>query len=123
MSLTAREAFKFGFLQNCVERGLSLAEIKQLAKTAAFALDDVAKPLATMGATATPYLLAAPWLAGAAGGWGLSQLTDIDDTDVAGVQTQERISEYLRQAARLNRERQVRDARHGAQQRPVRPFP
>lgn len=124
-----RQAFKFAFLSRCVENGLSFDEMTDVAEKAAQAVPAAAALAAgaaapgllsrgwdkLMGATGTaaPYaiggLLAAPPLIGAAGGMGLAKLMNGSEGNVADIQDQEVIDEYRRQAARLRREKSVRD--------------
>ncbi len=121
MPLTPQEAFKVGFLERCVQDGLSpdqmLSRVKQardmLEKRALFGLVDrgldaaggLAKGLASYGTVAA---LAAPPILGGLGGYALAKGTDIDDTDVNDIKNRELIDEYQRQAAELKRRKSVR---------------
>ena len=131
--LSAREAFKVGFLSRCVEEGLSLEEAQQRVKmaldkqagladigkaaiglpgaaigAASNVVSSVAKPLLSYG---IPFALAAPPIAGGLAGYSLAKITDTDDQDPDEIKKQELVDEYRRQTARLNRERQMREYR------------
>lgn len=140
MPLSAQDAFKVGFLARCVEAGLdadqTLAAVKRagdlfekqaflgnLISTTAGKVMDVGK--GALGATAAyglPLAVAAPPILGGLTGYGLARATDVDDTDVAAIKDQEVVDELRRQAARLRRERAVRDfrqANRGVSARPL----
>lgn len=118
--LDACQAFKLGFLSRCAAEGVSLRDMPPLVKSAGVKLAilgtlvgkamDVGKGVA--GATlgwGIPLAVAAPPLLGGLAGFGLAKATDVDDTDVDDIKAQERIEEYKRQTARLDRQRLVRD--------------
>jgi hypothetical protein len=126
MSLTPREAFKFGFLSRCVESGLSLEEIQQQAKQAADKLagwlPDFSAPVsagwgALKGvsgkalAIGIPTALAAPPILGGLAGYGLSRAMDVNERDVDEVKRDELVDEYRRQTDLLRRAKAIRDAR------------
>lgn len=119
MPLTNREAFKVGFLARCVEARMTpeqmLSQVKQaqvLLTKHAF-LDSIANGVAGMGKSlasyAIPAALIAPPVLGGLAGYGLAKATDVDDTDVDEIKNREVIDEYKRQAAKLQRQRAVRD--------------
>lgn len=109
--LTARQAFKVGFLRKCAELGMSDEETEATIKSAILGLDAVINAVGTAGSKAlqigTPLALAAPPLAGAALGYGLSRATDVDDTDVAELRQRELVDEYRRLTARLRQRREM----------------
>lgn len=123
MPLTAQDAFKAGYLARCVEDGLSPDEIAGSVKVASDLLEkqglldkllgsalDVGKGVAgTAAHYGIPAAILAPPILGAAGGYGLAKLTDIDDRDVADIKDREVIDEYHRQTEKLQRRKAVRD--------------
>lgn len=123
MGLSAREAFKVGFLAKCAEDGLTVDQIRARVKAAYDAGSEglqkgadsfsPGKFMAGLGSGAAYYgglgLLAAPLAAGALGGYGLARLNDADDTDVDDVKRQELIDEYRRQSHRLRMESALRE--------------
>jgi hypothetical protein len=123
--LTPREAFKIGFLTRCVEDGLTPTQTLRAVKSAtdlfekrAFlgtilgqGLDAVKGVAGGMAHYGVPLALAAPPIAGGLAGYGLAKATDVDDTDVDAIKNRELVDEYKRQAARLHRQRKVRDYR------------
>jgi hypothetical protein len=125
--LSARDAFKVGFIARCAEDGLRPEEIRLRVKQAAELLEkhatflgdmagkvvDVGKGIGTAAVDwGVPLGLAAPPILGGMAGYGLARATDIDDTDVEDIKNQEVLQEYRRQSDRLRRERAVRDYRH-----------
>ena len=122
---SAQEAFKLGFLSNCVERGLSIEEMRSRVKTAMDSLDSfekrgiageqtISKLLEILGASskyALGALAFAPPAIGAAGGSMTSKLTDVDDDDIGDVKKEELIDEYRRQARKLRQTKQLRTFR------------
>lgn len=127
MGLSARDAFKVGFLARCAAEGIRTEEIGPLVKQAEEKLAGVlgalgagasrigGKGLALGGAALSglagwgvPLALLAPPAAGAAAGYGLARMTDIDDTDVNEIKDQELLEEYRRQTEALNRESAMR---------------
>lgn len=120
--LTAKEAFKVGFLAKCAEDGLTpdqmLARVKQakdalekrafiggLLGSAAGAVGGAAKSVAGYG---IPLALAAPPILGGLAGYGLAKATDVDDTDVDDIKNRELVEEYKRQAEKLKQQAAVR---------------
>lgn len=116
--LNSREAFKVGFLQRCADAGLDAEETQQAIKEAvefvknASLSDFLSKPyekvLDVIGNTAShagqnvgnlglTAMVLGPAAAGLAGGYGLSRLGDVDDTDVNAIKQRELIDEYYRQ--------------------------
>jgi hypothetical protein len=126
--LTPREAFKVGFLTHCAKLGMHSSEIEEFAKTASALVKqgfldrvmDAAGAAAkgvggAIGGMSMPVLagmLLAPPAIGAAAGYGLGRMTDIDDEDVDSIKQQELIDEYMRNAERLrHRNRNFRSLR------------
>lgn len=115
--LTAREAFKAGFLSRCIADRLPPDQIKQAAAKAAGILSGImdkgwegAKGVAnTAVGYGIPALALAPPVAGGLAGYGLAKATDIDSTDIADIKDREVIDEYRRQASRLRRQTAARD--------------
>jgi hypothetical protein len=122
--LSAREAFKAGFLARCVDDRLSPEETEKRAAAALALMDKAAGAVAgalgkgyDLGKSliggaigyGLPAALAAPPIAGGLAGYGLARATDVDDTDVAEVKDREVLDEYRRQAARLRRQTAVRE--------------
>src|SRR5687767_11511103 len=112
--LTPREAFKVGFLRRCADAGMTAEETHYSVKQATAMLKSgianelLMKPYQTTldvaGGTAKSLgnlgiwgALIGPAAVGGAAGYGLSRLTDIDDTDVDAIKTRELIDEYHRQ--------------------------
>ena len=124
-----RQAFKFGFMSHCIERGLTTpAEMLTAVKSASAELEkksgvsdlgmmagQVAKGLGNVGSTALswgiPLALAAPPILGAVGGSLAAKANDTDDFDVNDAKDQEVIDTYRQQAAKLRRQGLIR--RHG----------
>ncbi len=121
--LTASEAFKVGFLARCVEDGLTPDRIAASVKTAADLMEKDAILGGLLGQVADfgkgavgaaakygiPAAIAAPPMLGAAGAYGLSRLTDIDDRDVEDVKNREVVEEYARQTEKLRRHKAVKE--------------
>ncbi len=122
--LTPREAFKVGFLARCAEEGLSADEIAGRVKFAAdkFAgfLDGAAHLGGQVLSTGVPIAAIAPVALGGLAGYGLSRMTDIDDTDVDEIKNNELLDTYAQETARLKRQKSVRDFKAG--QKPTRQF-
>lgn len=126
MSLTPREAFKYGFLGRCVEEGMSLPEAHQQVK---LAIDKMAglsfmieKPMGAgvdavkglgkaVWSAGIPAALAIPPVLGGLAGYGLARATDINDKDEKEVKSDELKDEYARQTELLLRTKALRDAR------------
>ena len=134
--LSSQEAFKLGFLSQCVEGGFSIEEMRSQVKAASDALKqaekdaafgkvalfgeiaddagDVAKNVANLGLTS---LLLAPPALGAAAGYTHSRLSDVDDEDVEDVKRRELIDEYRRQAEKLRQSARLRTFRESRKKR------
>lgn len=123
MPLSAKEAFKVGFLARCAAAGLTPGETLYAVKAAADAFEKraflgsllgkatdaaggVAKGLAGY---AIPAAVIAPPVLGGLGGYALAKATDVDDTDVEAIKNQELIDEYTRQTEDVRRRKAVRD--------------
>jgi hypothetical protein len=121
--LSKQEAFKFGFITNCVEEGLSIEDMRARVKKASDCLDALEKQgggfseivddagdlFKTVARTAGGALLFAPPALGAAAGYIHSKATDVDDDDVEDIKSQELIDEYERQAERLRQTKRLRE--------------
>lgn len=122
--LTAREAFKVGFLGRCAEEGLSAEQIAERVKLAgdkfASFLGGLGSAAGSVLSTGIPLAIAAPVALGGVAGYGLSRMTDIDDTDVAEIKNNELLDTYAAETARLRRQKAVRDYKRG--QKPTRQF-
>lgn len=123
--MTAREAFKAGFLARCVDSGLDAAGASALAKQAAEKLAGVADVAGHVAGTVTglgvPLALAAPVLLGGATGYGVARATDVDSTDVGEIKKRELLDTYRRETEKARRLKEVRDY-HAARQRTGRMF-
>ena len=122
MGLSARDAFKVGFLARCAADGLSSAQITERVKLA-FDLPGLSTLNTVIGKTmdagqglgnfavgwGAPAAALAPVAVGGMAGYGLAKATDIDDTDVADIKDQEVLNEYRRQTQHLLRQRAARD--------------
>lgn len=109
--MTDQQAFRFGFLGRCVERGLNLEQIKQAATKAAVVSSLLGKAYDTtmnLGSKALWLGAAAPLALGAAGGYGLARLQDIDETDVKDVQHQELLDTLKTETQRLRHAQALR---------------
>lgn len=122
--LTPRDAFKVGFLARCAEEGLTAPQIADRVKVAA---DKFASFLGGLGSatgsvlsTGIPLALAAPVALGGVAGYGLSRMTDIDDTDVDEIKNTELLDTYAAETAKLRRQRAVREFKRG--QKPPRQY-
>jgi hypothetical protein len=137
--LSSQEAFKLGFLSNCVEKGLSIEQMRAEVKQASDQMDSMVKqadwgsgyfaPLAqpivddagdvvkNMSNIAMASLLLAPPAIGAAGGILHSRLSDIDEEDVEDVKKRELVDEYQRQAKRLRQSAKTRNYRESKKKR------
>lgn len=113
MPLSEREAFKVGFLARCAEDGMSrdeiLGAVKQATEKVAGLIGDVGGLAGSAVSHAAPIALLAPPALGALAGLGLSRATDIDDGDVKEVKDREVIDAYRTEAAKLRRQKAVRD--------------
>ena len=113
--LSKLESFKVGFLNRCVEDGLSTEEALSRVKEASDCLDSLEKQagwftdLVSGGTDVAKYLgskalvagLVAPPVLGGLAGYSHSKLTDVDDDDVDDIKKQELIDEYRRQSEKL----------------------
>jgi|TARA_R110002051_G_scaffold213338_2_gene278291 hypothetical protein len=138
--LSSQEAFKLGFLSNCVEKGLSIEQMRAEVKQASDQLDSMVKqaipdlsgyfaPIAgpivddagdvvkSMSNIAMAGLLLGPPAVGAAGGVLHSRLSDIDEEDVDDVKKRELVDEYQRQAKRLRQSAKTRNFREAQKKR------
>ena len=125
--MQSKDAFAVGFIGRCVDRGLTVDQIKAAADKAAGIVGDVGGlaggALSGLGSLAKPALFAAgalPLLAGGAAGFGLAHATDIDDADVKDVQHQELLDTINTEKQKLQHSRAVRDMQ--AKQRMGRPI-
>lgn len=123
MPLSDKDAFKVGFLQRCVQDGLTPDQMLLRVKTAGELLEKraflggllggaagaVGSAGKTMAGYGIPLALAAPPILGGLAGYGLAKATDVDDTDADAIKNQELVEEYRRQAERLQRQKAVRD--------------
>ena len=131
--LSARDAFKVGFLSRCVEEGIAPEDIGGVVEKAAASLDKQAGILSdvmsvpgalidTVSRIAAPVLgaatgygiplaLLAPPAAGAAVGYGAARASDISDEDVEAIRVKELINEYRLQADKAERDKKVRKYR------------
>lgn len=122
--LSAKDAFKVGFLARCVENQMTPDQMLDRIKVASDLLDkragiiggaidkiyDVGKGLGEFAlGTGLPLALAAPPIVGGVAGYGLARATDIDDRDVEEIKDREVLDEYKRQTDQLRRLRAVRD--------------
>jgi hypothetical protein len=123
MALSAREAFKVGFLSRCVEEQLTPAQMLERVQAANDLLEKrafitgmldklyglgegVAKGLFMYG---LPLALAAPPIIGGIGGYALSRATDIDYQDIEEVKNMELVEAYKRETEALRRRRAIKD--------------
>jgi enoyl-CoA hydratase/carnithine racemase len=126
--LSPQEAFKLGFLSNCVEKGLSIEQMREEVKKASDQLADVEKKaflgperaalwddlgdlLKDVGRIGMGGLILGPPAVGATAGILHSRLSDVDDEDVEDVKKREVADEYRRQAQRLRQTARMRDHR------------
>lgn len=112
--------FKAGFLARCSEQGLSMQQVESRVDEALLQIKRASlwEGAKTMGGAAgTAWAATTPaaknlWWAlsrsllpvgatGAAAGYGLAKMTDVDETDVDEAKKRELIDEYRRQASRL----------------------
>lgn len=128
--MTGKEAFITGLLGGLVETGKTMPQIRALIKEAAnqvrekrgdpistlfnTAVKEVAVPGAALG-------LAAPWIAGAAGGHLLGRATDISTSDVKNVRDEELLQSLQHETQNLQRIKALRDY-HQARRRIARPY-
>lgn len=119
--LSPAQAYKLGFFTRCLSVGVPLEQVPALAKQASDLLEkqgtgtiyDAAKTLLTLGTgIALPLAIAAPPVAGAFAGHALGKMTDLDDTDVADIKSQELLDEYHRQTQKLRQESALRAGHH-----------
>ncbi len=121
---TPREAFKVGFLARCAEEGLTADEIAGRVKAAgdkfASLLGGLGSAAGSVLSTGIPLAIAAPVALGGIAGYGLSRMTDIDDTDVKEIKNNELLDTYAAETAKLRRQKAVRDFKAG--RKPPRQF-
>jgi hypothetical protein len=122
--LTPRDAFKVGFLARCAEEGLSADQITERVKLAADKFAGLMDSITGLGqsavSTGLPLAALAPIALGGVAGYGLSRMTDIDDSDVADIKHDELLDTYAAETARAKRQKAVRDFK--AQAKPPRQF-
>jgi len=111
--LTAREAFKAGFLARCAEDGLGPGQAHTLVK-AALGLTDLPDMAGKAGLALAG---TAPLMLGGGLGYLAAKATDADDTDATDLKRRELIDEYVRQAAHL---RSMTSLRHQSAAAPAR---
>lgn len=117
--MTSKDAFTIGFVGRCIERGLTLDEIKVAgqkaailgglvngASTAATGAVNVAKPLLALGLMAPPIL-------GGVAGYMAGAANDVDDTDVKDVQHSELLDAYDAETQKLRHAKAVRALQSG----------
>lgn len=125
MPLSAREAFKVGFLARCAEEGCSAEEMhtrvaQAREKVGAFfwnmnpidaagrTAGAVGKLIGDLGRAGGTAAVVAPFGVGALGGYGAAKLTDVDETDADELKKRELIAEYKRLADRARRHREAK---------------
>lgn len=123
MALTAREAFKVAFVNQCLHQGMTLQEIHESVKAGqekmAALTDLVTAPISavgqaagatagTMGQLGLIGALAAPPIVGGALGYMGARATDIDEHDTEAQKKRELIAEYSRLADQARRNRQAK---------------
>lgn len=116
MSLTSRQAFKFGFLLHCAQQGLDRGETELRIKQAHELLEKSAS-LGSTGKATVDFLKSMGWYglgASAAGGlgagYGLAKLTE-PTADPEEVKKRELIATYKQQADRIRRSMAARSYR------------
>lgn len=118
--MQSKDAFTVGFVGRCVERGLTLDQIKEAAEKAASLgsfLGGTAAGMATGAAGLAKPLayaaLAAPPLIGGVAGYMAGAANDVDDTDVKDVQHQELLDTIHAETQKLQHAKAVRALRSG----------
>ena len=120
--LSELESFKVGFINRCVEDGLSTEEALFRVKSASDQLDAVEKQagflggMASGGADLAQYIgtkallagLVVPPVLGGLAGYSHAKLTDVDDDDVDDFKKQELIDEFKRQSEKLRHSQALR---------------
>ena len=120
--LSELESFKVGFINRCVEDGLSTEEALFRVKSASDQLDAVEKQAGTFGdivgggADLAQYIgnkallagLVVPPVLGGLAGYSHAKLTDVDDDDVDDFKKQELIDEFKRQSEKLRHSQALR---------------
>jgi len=129
MPLTAREAFKVGFVARCVEHGMTAQQMAGAVKAAMDklalfgAVGDAATALTQLvGSVGVPLALAAPPILGGIAGAGLAKATDVTDKDVADIKDREVIDTYRTEAAKVRRQQAIRRLQQAKQSRGGRMF-
>ncbi len=108
--LTAREAFKVGFMLKCAEAGLSRAEIEACMVKAAGMWGDITSAAAPVMNAVGTASIAAPILAGAGVGY-LAHRSATPDIDENELKTQELIEELKHYARRAKEHQRVKAMR------------
>jgi hypothetical protein len=129
MALSAREAFKVGFMARCVEHGMNTEQMLGAVKTAMDKLallgviGDAGKELLRLGGSVgVPLALAAPPILGGIAGAGLAKVTDVSDKDVSDIKDREVIDTYRTEAAKVRRQQAIRALQQAKQNRGGRMF-
>ena len=123
MALTAREAFKVAFVNQCLHQGLTLEETHEVVKQGQVKLagfsDLITAPIKAMGQAAGTTAgtlgqlgvmgaLAAPPIIGGTLGYMGAKATDLDEHDAEAQKKRELIAEYQRLAAQARRTREAK---------------
>lgn len=121
--LSPKDSFRVGFLARCADAGMTPEQTLSAVESAREKVAGVISTIAgkTMDAAkgvagglagwGIPLAIAAPPMLGVLGGMGLAKATDIDDTDVEDVKSQEVTEELDRQADALRRQQAAREYR------------
>ena len=136
--LSSQEAFKLGFLSNCVEKGLSIEQMRAEVKKASDELssiekkalvdgflapergafwDDFGDLLKDVGRIGMGGLILGPPAVGAGAGILHSRLSDVDEEEVEDIKKRELVDEYHRQAERLKQTARTRKYRESHKKR------
>jgi hypothetical protein len=108
--LTAREAFKVGFMLKCAEAGLSKAEIAACMAKAAGMWSDAASAASSVGNAVGTAGIAAPILLGGGLGY-LAHRAATPDVDEGELKTQELIEEFKHYARRAKEHQRAKAMR------------
>lgn len=125
--MTSEQWFRLGVLAQLKEAGLSPPEqIKliesygKLSKQAIVSVDAKIDPIGVLGKILSDWgpvgagaAMLAPVAAGGAAGYGLAQLTDVDNRDIEDLKQQALIRKYREQAGLLKNDLRRFDARRG----------
>jgi len=105
--MTEYQQFAAGFLTECTLKGLSIEQMKKVARDMTERVKHAGGVLDTLAGVAKPAILAglvAPPLLGAAAGHGLARMTDTDPAaDIDDIKSQELTSAYQTETDRLRR--------------------